>query len=134
MAQLPDPARPDTWGEAPHPDVLARLLEERYPIAAQDKLEVKLDEAEGRLTAVLWNPRHRWTIALRWEGGGGDEPWMMSADALDALFGTLVESQHDHRSLPAGAGVEHNGARFTVAVEHDLPEVSRLADQLLNGN
>ena len=121
----------EDWGEPPHPDVVARLLAERHPIRAGERLRVDVDEADGRLVATLWNPRHRWAISVRWEAGGDDSPWMLMADALDALFGALIESGRAHRELPAGAGVEHQGARFTIEVQHDLPEVTRLADQLL---
>lgn len=133
MSDTPAPRTAD-WGEPPHPDVLARLLAERYPIRPGEKLRVDLDEDDGKMAAVLWTARHRWTISVSWQAGGTDSPWMLMADALDALFGGFIESDRQHRDLPSGANVEHLGAMFTVEVEHDLPEVSRLADQMLKGS
>ena len=127
-------SRTKDWGEPPHPDVIARLLRERYPIEANEKLRVEFDEAEGQMRLLLWSARDRWQIDVRYEDGGDDSPWMLMADALDALFGSFVESGRSHRDLPAGANVEYGGALFTVQVQYDLPEVSRLADQMLKGN
>lgn len=134
MSDAPTPPRTAKWGDPPHPDVVARLLEERYPIEPGEKLKVELDEADGRMRVQLWSARHRWQIEVRYEDGGRGSPWMLTADALDALFGSLIESGRAHRELPAGANVEHQGALFTVQVQYDLPEVSRLADQMLKGN
>ncbi len=126
-------ARTKNWGEPPHPDVIARLLAERYTVRPGEKLRVDLDEQDGSMCVHLWDARHRWRITVRWEAGGTPEsPWMLIADALDALFGTFIESGRNVRVLPAGSGVEHQGVYFEVTAEHDLPEVSKLADQLLD--
>lgn len=125
--------RTKSWGEPPHPDVIARLLGERYALRPGDKLRVEVSEDVGRIAAHLWDARHRWQISVRWEAGGAPEsPWMLMADALDALFGSFLESGRQARELPVGSGVEHRGVYFEVEVEHDLPEVAKLADQLLS--
>jgi hypothetical protein len=125
----------EAWGEPPHGDVIARLLAERYPISPGEKLTVEVDEAGRRMTLRLWDRRHRYHIGLTYQAGlGGRDGWMLMADALDGLFGTLMESGRRHRELPAGAGVEYEGALFEVVVEHDLPEVTKLANQLIEGD
>lgn len=122
------------WGDPPHPDIIARLLGERHPIQTGEKLRVDVLEKEGRIAAHLSSPRHRWQISVRWQAGGaGQSPWMLMADALDALFGSLIESQRDARALPTGEGVEYQGVHYEVEVQHDVPEATKLADQLLAG-
>ncbi len=123
------------WGDPPHPDIIARLLGERHPVQPGEKLRVDVEEKEGRITVHLWNARHRWRIGVRWQAGRApDGPWMLMADALDALFGSLIESNRDARALPVGEGVEYQGAHYDVQVQHDVPEATKLADQLLGSD
>ncbi|MCA9552233.1 MAG: hypothetical protein KC933_19500 [Myxococcales bacterium] len=124
--------RDEDWGEAPHGDVIARLLAQRYPILPTERLTVDVLEAERGLKLVLFDRRHRYTIGVKYQAGlRGREGWMLLADALDALFGTFMESGRQHRDLPAGVDVEYEGALLQVDVERDLPEVTKLANQLL---
>ena len=126
-------AEDEAWGEPPVGDVIARLLAERYPIGGDEKLTVDVVEAEPKkLALALWSARHRYEIDVAYQAGAdGRDPWMLMVDALDALFGSLLESGRAHRDLPSGPGVQYEGAFFEVYARHDLPEVSKLADQLL---
>lgn len=126
-------ATPERWGQAPLGDVIAKLLAERYPIGRDEKLTVEVNTRDPKkLQLALWSARHRYEIDVAYQAGAdGRDPWMLMVDALDALFGTLLENGRSHRDLPSGAGVVFDGAIFEVHARHDLPEVSKLADQLL---
>ena len=122
----------EDWGEPPHGDVIARLLAERYPILPGEKLTVDVAE-DRRMVLALWDRRHRYTLSVKYvAGAAGRDGWLLIADALDGLFGTLMENGRRHRDLPSGAGVLFEGAVFEVVVERDLPEVTKLADRLLD--
>lgn len=96
-----------------------RLLEEGLP-----GLELMLDAIE-----------HRYRISVRYLRGAGPErdPWLLMADALDALYGTFAESGRAYRELPEGSDVEYEGAYFSVEVEHTSPHLDALADAVLQG-
>lgn len=118
--------------ELPHGDVVARLLAERYPLAPGEKLKVEVDPKVPVVELTLWDPRHRYTLKVgHRSGGSGEDPWMLAIDALDALFGQLIESGRAYRELPAGPDVDYQGVSFEVEVGHSFPEVERLAEQLL---
>lgn len=126
--------RAGVWGDPPVPDVVARLLGERWSVPAEDTLTVDVDPAAGELRAHWTRGRARIELDVRYtDGPDGAEPWMMVVDALDALVGQLAESDLDHRALPRGEGVDFQGARFEVRVERRVPELERLADQLIDG-
>lgn len=122
-----------TWGEPPIPDVLARLLRERWSIPKADRLTADVHGDEGALSVELTSGRSTFRIRVTYRAGAGsgNDPWMLLADAVDALVGQLQESGHDHRALPAGEGVAFQGATFRVEVEKTVPELQRLADRLL---
>jgi hypothetical protein len=126
-----DPHAP-AWGDPPVPDVLAKLLAERYPLAEGERFDVEvLDDA---IACTLVAPSHQIRVRIRYESGARSrDPWELLVDALDALVGQLVESGRRHRELPVGPGVEWDGARFTVEVEKDVPELRDLADRWLAG-
>lgn len=120
-------------GPPPDGEAIAELLTERHSTRAGDRVTV-WSRATPRpaLAVALESGRDRYEIELEYvEGAAGREIWMILADALDALFGTLVESGRAYRDLPAGEGVEFEGATFDVRVEHTIPELSRAADELL---
>lgn len=124
-----DPA----WGVPPVPDVVARLLRERWSIPAEERLAVEVDESTGALSLDLGAGRVVYRLRVQYQAGatGEDDPWMLMADALDALLGELEEQGRAHRTLPSGDGVEFRGARFRVEVERLVPELVRVADRLL---
>lgn len=116
----------------PHPDVIARLLIERYPVPRDKRIEVDVDPDQPAITVVLKDAQQRTSIRVACVRGAADSnPWMHAADAMDALFGTLIESGGNHRALPRGAEVEYEGAFFQVEVTHEIPQLERLADQIL---
>ncbi len=122
----------DDATDVPDGDAIAGLLTERWPIADDERLRVKVDEAAPGLEAVLRGPRHRYTLRLTLQSTpDGVEPWAVLVDGLDALFGQLIESGRAHRTLPAGQGVAFQGAELAVEVEHAVPELEKLADQIL---
>lgn len=117
----------------PHPDVIARLLLERYSIRAGERVRVDVNPERMAMTVVLSDDKHRISLTVAYlRGSDQADPWMRVADAVDALFGMLVESDRDYRALPDGADVEHGGAFFHVHVEHEIPQLERLADQILS--
>ena len=124
----------EDYGPPPDTEAIAELLAERYPLAKGEKVTVsaKEDPLIG-LAAALDAARDRYEIALEYLRGAGErDPWMVLTDALDALYGTLIENGRDYRDLPTGSDVEYEGATFRVRVAHDLPELSRQADAILN--
>ena len=121
--------------EPPDGAAIVSLLAERWPIQDDETLKVDVDPDEQRLSLSLDSPRHRYNLILTLRGHPqGAEPWTILVDALDALFGQLIESGRDHRALPAGADVEFQGAVLNVEVEHIVPELEKLADQILAKN
>lgn len=118
--------------EPPHGDVIARLLSERYPLAPGEKLTVEVDPKVPVVELALWDSRQRYALKVgHRSGGSGEDPWMLAVDALDALFGQLIDTGRAYRDLPTGLDVEYQGVSFEVEVEHSFPEVERLAEQLL---
>ena len=116
----------------PHPDIVARLLAKRYPVRANERVFADVDPKRTTLTVGLADDRRQISIRVTYLRGPSDgEPWMQVADAADALFGTLIEADRNHRALPRGAEVEHAGAFFRVDVTHEIPQLERLADQIL---
>lgn len=122
------------WGEPPVPDVVARLLTERWEIDTPDVLTVDLNPSETSMTAELTSGPSvfRLRLVYRRGAGPGQDPWMFLVDALDALVGMLEESGRDHRTLPKGEGVEFAGASFLVEVERHVPGLQKVADRLLD--
>lgn len=123
-----------TWGEPPHPDVLARLLRERYEVPASERLDV---DPLGRGLRLTWRTSTRQTVfEVTYLRGAApkEDPWDRVVDALDALAGQYVESGRDHRRLPRGDDVEHLGCFYRVRVESDVPELRRMADRLLSSD
>ena len=120
------------WGEPPIGDVLARLLAERHPVPAGDVVSVDVDAANRHIALKHQSRRHHYRFVVRYLRGAGPErdPWMLMVDALDALYGTFVE-QGSHLGLPTGPNVEHEAAFFSVGIDHSVPELEKLADQLL---
>ncbi len=121
------------WGEAPNPDVMARVLAERYGLAEDERFEVDLED--DVLVCRLVTPRETYAVRVAYESGAGERPvWPLLVDATDALVGTLIDGDREHRQLPQGSGVEYDGARLNVQVDKDVPELRRLADKWLSTN
>lgn len=118
------------WGEPPIGDVIARLLAERWDI--DDTVRVDVDPDARALAASIDDGQQVVEVRLTYRSGAGDrDPWMLLADGLDALIGQLEEGGRRHRALPAGEGVDYLGAQFLVAIDRRVPELQRIADQLL---
>lgn len=118
------------WGEAPQPEVVAELLAERH--GPFDQVEVDLHASDPRgLSAHIDVGPHRTSIDVRFLRGESEDAWLTVADALDALVGSWVESGQDHRGLPAGEDVQFKQAEMRVRVEQRVPDLERVADQLL---
>lgn len=119
-------------GDPPIPEVVARLLRERWGIDAR-RLEV--ETLPDGLGVSIDEGRSVFGIRVRYRSGAPDgDPWMLCADALDALVGTLVENDWGHRELPAGEGVAFGGALFAVDVTRSVPELQKVADRILEDN
>jgi hypothetical protein len=120
------------WGDAPDSDVITELLLERYPLASGQRLAAQVDTTERTLAVELLAGRHRYRIEVAYLRAAEDrDPWLLLVDALDNLYGSLLESSFDHRSLPSGDDVEFESAVLRVHVEHTMPELDRIADQIL---
>jgi hypothetical protein len=120
------------WGEPPSGEMIAELLVERFPIGEGESLSVDVSEEDRSIALEMNTPRHRYRIRLDYlRGAGSRDPWFVMVDALDALFGTFIESDRAYRDLPTGEDVEFEDAVFRVRVEHDMPEMDRIADQVL---
>ena len=127
--------------EPPEPLVLVALLEERHnvPEGTTIAIESKSDK-EHRFELELlisreeekFRPKECYTINIGYMTA--HSTWDKLIDALDALFGMLVESSFDHRSLPTGADVDHQGTKFDVVVKYERPDLEAAADRMLNGN
>ncbi len=96
------------------------------------ELEVQLlDEPRGlRLNARRGSRTTELAVMYR-RGAKNRDPWLLTVDALDALFGMWCESGFEHRALPSGEDVRFHDAMFRVDVVHRVPELDRLADQIL---
>lgn len=121
------------YGPPPDGGDLAELLGERYTVKKGEKIAVTTsDDPLPAMTVVLEGGRDRYEIALEYlRGAGQRDPWMVLADAMDSLFGTLLESGRAYRDLPQGDDVEYEGAYFRVRVARDVPELSIKADRIL---
>ncbi|MCK6551477.1 hypothetical protein L6R52_36915 [Myxococcota bacterium] len=120
-------------GPPPDVEVLAELLTERYPIKKTETLRITstIDPVAG-LVLTLDAGRDRFVIGLHYlRGAGRRDPWLLLVDALDALYGTFLESNRAYRELPQGSDVEFDGAFFRVEVERLVPELSARADRML---
>ncbi len=121
-----------TWGDPPVPEVVARLLRERWSVPATDA--IVMGDLECGLFVEITSGREVYRVAVRLERGpAGADGWALCLDALDALVGSLEESGRAYRELPQGEGVAHGDGLFTVEVERRVPELKRLADRLLGG-
>lgn len=115
--------------------MIAELLMERYPIEKGEGLSVSVDPEEHSIALSMNAGRHHYLIRVDYlKSGGVRDPWFLMVDALDNLFGMFIESKRAYRDLPSGSDVEFDGAFFRVTVEHAMPEVERMADQILNRN
>jgi hypothetical protein len=112
---------------------IAELLRERYPLPKGDRIRVRAERTpEPRLQVILDSGRHRYEISVAYRrGANGGDPWLLAADALDALFGMFLESNRTYRELPSGEDVEYDGVFFDVLVEHTIPELEARAERLL---
>ncbi len=129
------PTSPEpSWGETPIADVISRLLLQRYQLPRSERVQADVNDEERFLSLRYYSGRSEYQIKVKYLRGAGPErdPWMLMADALDGLFGSLLESGRDYRSLPSGSEIGFQGAYFAVEVAHQIPELSRLADQILN--
>jgi hypothetical protein len=118
--------------DAPDADALTELLTERYPLPKGEHASVAVDAAARRVAVTLRTKRSRTQIRVGYlRGAGRRDPWMLMVDAMDGLYGMLLENGRAHRELPTGTDVELDGAFFHVEIEHTVPELEKLADQLL---
>lgn len=118
--------------DLPLPEVVIQLLRQRYPLHPDDELSLTFDAKYPDLTLKLENPRHRYSFRVAHRSGApAEDPWQLTLDAADALFGQFLESGRDYRNLPSGPDLAFQNARFFVEVSHVMPEMERLADQLL---
>ena len=123
------------WGEPPSEEMIAELLEERFPIEKGERLSVSIDPEEHDVTLTMIAGRHRYVFRVAYlRAAGSRDPWFLMIDALDNMFGTFIESNRAYRELPSGTDVEFDGAFFRVTVEHTMPEMERIADQILKRN
>jgi hypothetical protein len=119
-------------GKAPEPEGVAELLRERYPLKKSDRLSIAVEAVPLALRLTLESGRDRYEIAVSYvRGANGRDPWMLTADALDSLYGSFIESGRAYRDLPVGDDVEFDGAFFAVTIERTIPELAHEADRLL---
>jgi hypothetical protein len=120
-------------GPPPDAEAIAELLAERHTLKKGDQVTVEtLEDPLPGLIARLDSGRDRYEIAIEYLRGAGErDAWMLLSDALDALFGTFIESGLAYRDLPTGDDVEYEGGFFRVRVTRDIPELSLKADRLL---
>ncbi len=117
---------------------MGELLVQRYPLPPGDRLELSLSAGPPQAAtlrierpAQRYRPKERYTVGITLSGGGG---WSHLVDAVDALYGQLVESGLDYRQLPVGEDLELGSARFEVTVERARPDLDAAADRLLESN
>ena len=119
--------------QRPDGDQIAALLAERWPTQPDETVAVAVESSDDeRVVLTLESPRHRYTltVTLRQAPANADR-WALLVDALDGLFGQLIESGRAHRTLPTGVGVEFQGGEFEVVVERTVPELEKAAEQIL---
>lgn len=126
--------RTPKWGDAPVPDVLARLLRERYGLPGADVLNVDVTDEGLALNLEAGGRTTRLEVTYLRSEDVEVDPWDRVVDAVDALFGQWLEAGRDHRALPIGDDVEHEGAFFRVRIESKVVALERLADQILASN
>ena len=116
---------------------IAALLRERFELDPSFTVAV---EGTSELGARLCIERpkgsggrpDRFEISITHERGGRkDSRRDLLIDAIDALLGSLVESDFAHRSLPTGEGVHFREASFTVEVAYTRVDLESAADELL---
>jgi hypothetical protein len=123
------------WGEAPDEELIVELLAERYPIAKGERVSVEVDAEERSVALALLDGKNVYRIRVEYlRGAGSRDPWSLLVDALDSLFGTLIESNRAYRVLPSGDDVEFADAFLRVTVERAVPDLDRMAKQILEGN
>lgn len=124
----------------PDDDALAELLGERYSLE-QIAIDAKIRNDRPCLVASIdrrrgpKKERRRYVITVTHvDGGEPDVGWDLVVDALDALVGTLVESDYAHRDLPAGDGVSFQDGVFSVQVEALRPDLEAEAARILGAS
>ena len=123
------------WGAPPDEEMIAELLVERFPIAKGERVTVHIDEEGHAVGLTMTSGKNVYRIRVDYvRGAGSRDPWFLLVDALDNLFGTFIESNRAYRELPSGVDIEFEGAFFRVTVERDVPELDRIAKQILEGN
>jgi DNA-binding helix-hairpin-helix protein with protein kinase domain len=124
--------REPTWGDPPIPEVLVRLLRERHPFSGDAAIEAELLDDPGGLAVTITTGPMQVELRVRYlRGAGTEDPWMLLADAVDALVGSWLEAEGDPRVLPQGEA-SMGSATFTVDVQRRNLELERLADQWLD--
>lgn len=64
----------------------------------------------------------------------GAQPRGSALDAADALLGQFAEGNFEHRGLPQGPAVQHQGCAFRVLVDRTRPDLDALADAWLDSH
>ncbi len=119
----------------PKAEAVAKLLRQRYPIGTQESLLARALKDPPGWTLLLKGPEHHYEITIRYlRSENGGEPWGLVSDALDALFGSLIESGRNYRGLPTGEEIRFKEALFSVSVAHRMPSLEAEADRLLGEN
>lgn len=96
---------------------------------------VRVDEAALELQFELVSGTSRFLIRLSPEEPNRlSDGWDTLLDALDALVGQFEESGRNHRSLPSGKGIAFREAKLNVDVQRNVPELERLASQILGAS
>jgi len=127
--------------ELPDKTVLAALLRERHELETCDLLEINAywDDTKSPTLKLSftrsqtdYRPRENYEITIA--QNTKPQSWDAIVDALDALFGTLLDNGFSYRDLPSGHNVEHGAERFDVQTLYFRPDLEAVADQMLKGN
>lgn len=126
--------------QAPDPTAIAALLRERWTVPATVGLTVEDSQREGRPRLIVRIDRATKARAGRerieldvthLRGGDPGRAWDLLADAVDALVGSLVESDYAHRDVPTGSDVEHEDSVLWVEVTATRPDLEAQAEAWL---